>query len=389
MAHRSAILRATGVGVLLAASAVSGSGLQQRPRIRFGPGVCGPIDPAYAKGATETGGQVFPLSAAEIGAAAPLMSASSLDDMILWASADGERAYAIPVDATVKRLVFSGTFDKTGGSVALVAPDGAVVQSGEGTADQTLNCGRIVTVEKPAAGIWQARVTPTGVFWFVVHAKTDLSLSGAEFVEPEEKSASGRLVRIQGSPIAGMSATLRVSVSSAIKNPEFQLVSVDAQPLQALDLRPSDDGEFTGTITPSTEAFRVLVTGLDESGQRVQRISKGLLHGEAIEVVPPPATTIAAATATPVTFTLRNHGAAVRLSLVSSNSRGHIVAVDPPKLELKAGEEATATVVLTVPADAAAGSSAEIRLTASVDGAGQFGGYNSASTTFTVGRDRN
>ena len=55
----------------------------------------------------------------------------------------------------------------------------------------------------------------------------------------------------------------------------------------------------------------------------------------------------------PVTFTIRNHGAAVRLRLMALDDRG-IVAVEPQTLELDAGTEGTATVRLAVPADARA-----------------------------------
>ena len=83
-------------------------------RVRFGPGVCGPIDPIYIKGATETGGQPFPVSTAEVGKSSRVMEASFLPEMILWASGDSENSYLVPVDPTVDRMMFSGTFDATG-----------------------------------------------------------------------------------------------------------------------------------------------------------------------------------------------------------------------------------------------------------------------------------
>ena len=45
-------------GVLVAAIAAT-AGSQSRG-VRYGPGVCGPIDPVYVKTSTETGGQPFP-----------------------------------------------------------------------------------------------------------------------------------------------------------------------------------------------------------------------------------------------------------------------------------------------------------------------------------------
>ena len=161
-----------------------------------------------------------------------------------------------------------------------------MVRQGDHVEDTTLNCGRIITVDAPATGTWLVRMAPAGRFWLSVHAKSGLSLSAAEFVERDD-FASDRLVRIQGEPIAGRPATLRVHVSSAIGNPTFQLISLDAQPLQAIDLQSTDGREFSGAVTLPTEPFRVVVNGRDPSGSQVQRIWPGLFHGEAVEVVPP------------------------------------------------------------------------------------------------------
>ena len=369
----------------MAAIAVTSGSASQR--VRFGPGVCGPIDPIYVKGATETGGQPYPVSTAEVGKSSRIMEASFLPEMILWASGDSENSYVVPVDPTVVRMMFSGTFDATGGSLTLIAPDGTVVQQGDRVEDTPLNCGRIITIDAPASGTWWVRMVPSGRFWLRVHAKTDLSLTAAEFVQQDARLDSDRLVRIQGEPIAGRPSTLRVSLSPAIKSPTFQLVSLDARPLQAVDLPSTANLEFSGTITLPTQPFRVVVDGRDESGLRVQRIWPRLFHGELVEVVPPAGATVTAGTELPVTFTIRNHGPAVRLSLVSSDHRGRIVAVEPQTLELEAGTEGIATVRLAVPAEARPASEASIRLTATSDATAAVGGFNSASKTFIVVRE--
>ena len=259
--------------------------------------------------------------------------------MILWASGDREHSYAVPVDSTIVRMMFSGTFDGTGGSFTLIAPDGTPVQHGGGVEDTPMNCGRIVTIDAPASGTWQVRMVPSGRFWLNVHAKSPLSLESAEFVEHDARADADGLVRIQGQPIAGRPATLRVSVSPTIASPAFQLVSLDARPLQTLDLQSTDNSEFSGPITLPAEPFRVAVTGRDASGIEVQRIWRGLFYGELIEVVPPAGETVTAGTEVPVTFTIRNHGAAVRLNLIALDDRGPIVAVEPQTLELDAGAE--------------------------------------------------
>jgi hypothetical protein len=229
-------------------------------------------------------------------------------------------------------------------------------------------------------------MVPSGRFWLSVRAKSPLSLEAAEFVEHDPQAFADRFVRIQGQPIAGRPATLRVSVTPTITSPAFQLVSLDARPRQTLDLQPTDNSEFSGTITLPAEPFRVAVTGRDASGIEVQRIWPGLFYGELIEVVPPGGETVTAGTDLPVTFTIRNHGAAVRLNLVALADHG-IVAVEPQALELNAGTESTATVRLAVPADARANSEASVRLTATSDVAAPVGGFNSARKTFVVVRN--
>ena len=370
-------------GVLVAAIAAT-AGSQSRG-VRYGPGVCGPIDPVYIKGSTETGGQPFPMSTAEVGQSSRVMEASLMPQMLLWASGDSELSYSIPVDPSIARMMVSGTFDGTGGSLTLIGPDGAAIRQGDRVVDTILNCGRIVTVDAPATGTWQVRVAPTGRFWLSMHAKSELSLSGAEFVEKD--AGSELLVRIQGEPIADRPATLRVSVSRATKSPTFQLVSLDARLLQTLDLQSSGETEFSGTVTLPTEPFRVLVSATDESGARAQRIWPGLFHGEVIEVVPPAGETVKAGTRVPVTFRIVNHGPPVRLNLVASDHRGKVIPVEPATLDLGASAEGTAMVVLTVPADAEPASEVSILLTATADATAAIGGFNGARKAFTVSRE--
>ena len=371
------------IGVLVAA--IAGTAGSQSRGVRYGPRVCGPIDPVYVKGATETGGQPFPLSTAEVAQSSRVMEASLMPQVLLWASGNSELSYSIPVDASIARMMVSGTFDGTGGSLTLIGPDGAAIRQGDRVADTLLNCGRIVTVDAPATGTWQVRVAPTGRFWLSIHAKSELSLTRAEFVEKE--AGSELLVRIQGEPIADRPATLRVSVSRATKSPTFQLVSLDARLLQSLDLQSSGETEFSGTVTLPAEPFRVLVSAIDESGARAQRIWPGLFHGEVIEVVPPPGETVKAGTRVPVTFRIVNHGPPVRLNLVASDHRGKVIPVEPATLDLGASAEGTAMVVLPVPADAEPASEVSVGLTATADATAAIGGFNGARKAFTVSRE--
>jgi hypothetical protein len=353
---------------------------------KFGPGVCGPADPSYIKTSTETGGQPFFLSSAEVATSAQIMSAAFQPDLMLWASGDGEKAYAVAVDSSVERAMFSASFDSKGGTLTVISPEGTVFQRSEPGQDTLLNCGRVITIDAPAAGTWQLRVAPTGRFWLVARSKTALSLIVAEFVQRGGRPGHEGLFRIQGQPIAGKPATLRVRLSSEAKSALVGLVSLDAQPLQNLELTSLGREEFVGAVNLPTGPFRVMVAGLDESGIPYQRISAMLFHAESIEVIPPAgAATVVAGAVSPVTFTVRNSGPAVRLNLVAVDSRGHVIALEPSRLQLDRGAEGAVTVPISLPAEAARDSRLSVTLTAfSDDASSALTTGNSAVKELTV-----
>jgi len=364
---------------------------QVTTRRSFGPGVCGPIDPVYNRGATETGGQVFPTSPSEIGKMAHVMAESSRNDdvMILWAGgtgADATRGFTIPVDPSVKRVTFSATFDGTGGSVTVASPDGKPIEQSPRVEETVLNCGRILTVDTPAAGVWSVNLQPTQQFWFVVHGRSDVDLLGAEFVRPGGRPAHEGLFRIQGQPIAGRPATLRVTVSDLeAETPQFVLFSAEGQLLQRVELARVGRDEYVGPIDLPAVPFRVAVTGVDSGGASYQRFHKGLFRAELVEVVPTSGEAIVAAgQETAVPFTIRNSGPRARYRIVAVYGGQVVSRVDPDVVEIDQDAEQQISVWLRVPATAAAGSSTDLRVTATADGPRQS--WNSAAQKITVAR---
>jgi len=365
------------------APAAEGAMQGQRSARRFGPGVCGPIDPTYLRGATETGGQLLILAPDEIAKSSAAMDVSSRNELILWASGEGERTYTIPVDASVRRVAFFASFDETGGTLVVTAPDGTPPSAGTGVQDVALHCGRIVSVDAPAAGAWQLRVQPTGRFWLAARAVSDLSLE-AEFVRPGGRPEHEGLFRIHGQPVAGRAAMLRVRLEPTSWGASFGLVSLDGRPLHDVHLAAVDDEEFVGTIALPAEPFRVVVRGFDEHGRPSQRMSSRLFRPEPIEVVPVPAPPVAPGGAARLTFIIRNTGAAaVRLNLTAlDTSQGRVVSVEPAAIDLGPGEEGSAGVPLAVPASATDWSSVAVMLAAYTDGSAPVG--NSATGEITV-----
>jgi hypothetical protein len=315
------------------------------------------------------------------------MAASSQSELMLWASGDGEQTFAIAVDPSLERVTFSATFDGTGGSLEVTSPQGGQVQQDERTEDTRLNCGRVVSIEKPPAGTWQLRMAPSGRFWLAARGKSDVSIITAEFVHRAGRPGHEGLFKIQGYPVAGRSATLRVRLSSASKTPAFTLVSQTAQRLQTLTLESvgsnSDNEEFVGNVTLPTEPFRVAASGLDGAGSPWRRVYSALFHAATIEVIPPAFNTLVAGASTPVKFTIRNVGPAARVTLIATDGRGKVLAVEPSTLQLEPATEGAATVNVAVPADARPESEVSILLTTS---GADPGAMNYARKSFTVAR---
>ena len=350
------------------------SPLAASPQIRFGPGVCGPIDPVYIRTATETGGQPFPVSSSEIAKLANIMVESSRSDhvRILWAggaAADAAQGFNIPIDASVTRVTFSAMFDRTGGSVTIVPPDGSPIQQRAGIEDTVLNCGRLLSVDAPASGVWRVNLQPSDRFWLVVHGRSDRDILSAEFVRVGGRPAHEGLFRIQGRPLAGRPATLRVRLSGPeVTTPQFVLISAQGQPLQRIELARVDEDEFVGTIDLPEVAFRVAVTGVDADGASYQRVYRAPFRGELVQIEPGSVDTVAAGQETALGFTIRNLGPRARYRVTAAFEGTVVKKVEPEIVEIDEGADRRITVWVSPSASAAPDSEVELTVVASSEG---------------------
>jgi hypothetical protein len=358
----------------------------------FGPGVCGPADPGYLRITNETGGQPFFMSPAEIGKSALVMATSASDDgLILWANgaiADAGRGFTIPVDPSISQLSLSATFDGTGGAFSVVAPDGVTVRAGAQTQETVLNCGRLLTIEAPAAGAWRLQVSPTSRFWLIARGRSDLDLLSAEFVRLGGRPGHEGLFKIPGQPVAGQAATLRVRIAEPQpKPPAFVLMSLRGQPIRRVRLMPVDDEEFHGPIDLPSEPFRVSIVGVDRSGASYQRMHAGLFHAENVELRPVgEPQTLPPGQETAVIFIVRNTGPRARYRIVAVDANQFVARVEPDSVDLEPRAEQIVRVVLHVPAGAPAGTGVELTITATSDGPRQTS--NGAVQRFTVAGSR-
>lgn len=281
LCHQLAVLPAFlavfAVGLHLEAAA------QQGGR-QFGQGACGPADPSHIRTATDTGGQPFFLSPAEVAQSGALMSASVLhSELLVWAHGDREKTFPVPVDPLIEGATFSASFDGTGGRLTVTSPDGTIVQPGEGVQETRLNCVRSVAVVRPRSGTWQVTVTPTARFWFVVRSTSELSLMAAEFVRPRGRPGHEGLFKSEGQPLAGRPATLRARLSDEVTSAEFGLMSLNGDLLSRLKLARVDADEFVGDIELPHEPFRVFVSGLTPTQAPYRRVYSQVFRPETFE----------------------------------------------------------------------------------------------------------
>lgn len=335
---------------------------QQNPSHRFGPDQCGPADPAYIQTANETGGVPLFLQRSEAGKAMQLVRESTRENMstVLWASAKleaTEQKFNIPVDSVTERITFTFSVDTKGARLVLRQPDGQEVATGSArTEDTELNCGRLITVEKPQTGTWHGEVTGSGTYWLTAEAQSDIYFIKAEFVEVRGRPGHEGLFRIQGQPVAGEPATLQASLSASdARTTEFAFVSEHGDVLEKLAMNVTDPNreflELTGNVSLPKVPFRLAVSGRDIKGESYQRFYGPLFHAETVQVIPRmDFDELGPGESRKAVFAIRNLGAARNFKLTVTDARRWVTSVEPKEIALGEREMGQVQVELTAPA---------------------------------------
>jgi len=327
----------------------------------FGPDQCGPVDPAYISTANATGGVPLFLQRSEAGKAMQLMRESTRQNTstVLWASANLTglpQSFEIPVDSAMQRITFTFSVNAKGDRLVLKRPDGQIVGEGSDRTENTeLNCGRIITIDKPEPGIWRAEVNGSGTYWLVAEGQSDIYFIKAEFVHLGGRPGHEGLFRIQGQPIAGQPAILQASLSATeTKTTEFSFVSERGETLQKLKMKVTDPDresmEFTGNVTLPAVPFRIAVSGLDSNGTRYQRFDAPLSRAETVQVVPKlDFDEIAPGTSKEAVFEVKNLGPARDFKVVVTDARRFVSSVKPTALAIPEHGSGFVHVQLVVP----------------------------------------
>jgi len=348
-------------------------------------GSCSPIDPAYIRIANETGGQVFVLTEAEVGAAAALpslvvgatsVSLLSVRDVV----ASGSKDYAVPVDSTLADVTFSADTD----AMTVRRPDNQLVQAGDADATvvqlasgTTVAVGAVtsgttlVKITGPAAGTWTVTISVSPAYRLDVRGSSTLALSGFRFVQAGGRDGHEGVVPIAGLPGGGTAAIADTLLTAGFSTAQFDLRRPDGSHLQDLSLTPVADappGEFAGTVTVPGEPFLAYVAGQDSGGHAFQRVSPDLVQPESVSIAVPRRQDLHPGVATTYVFSVANAGADGTFDASAADDKGFVASVTPSQVMVPAGGSANVTVVLQPPANAALGTSDALTVRAASTG---------------------
>ena len=284
---------------------------------------------------------------------------------VFWATGtlDGKpEAITIPMDSVTKRITFTFSVDTKGNQLKLTQPSGGAITQGSASTEVTeLNCGRILTVSSPEAGVWHAEITGTGRYWMEAQAQSDIFFVAVEFVRKGGRPGHEGMFRIPGQPVIEAPATLQASLSaSATKTTEFYLVTERGQTIRKLQMHEVNSDreflEFAGSVDLPSVPFRVAVTGRDLSGRQYQRFFSNLFHAESVEISPElDFDELPAGSTKQVAFTVRNIGLPRTFKLTVTDAHQFASKLEPKELALGAGESGIVRVDLAVPAGTSPG----------------------------------
>lgn len=338
-------------------------------------GSCSPIDPAYIRGAEETGGQLFFLNPGEIPKLTGLIQPQLEGDLTPVAQHKGTlvsgatRTLTFPVDSTMRGLLVSVSADSKD-AVRLRRPGGQVVAATDPDATVTeLFTGSLIHVESPVPGAWQVEIEGEGGFTASIQGNSPLQFARFEFVKANE-DIHGGFFPLPGQPVAGETQVGEATLFGPFNSAAFTLLDELGEPLQPVSLsrgfpRAAPD-HFLGEISLPAVPFRVSVSGVDESGLPYQRLVPVVFRAQSVSVRVDGMQVfdVLPGQVVEVPFVVTSHGAAGTYALAVTDTRGYVSAVEPATLALEAGESATVQVTLSVAGDAVPGESSEITLSA-------------------------
>ena len=359
---------------------------------------CSPIDPAYIRGAAETGGQLFRVTPSEVPKLISLIEPQLSGDLEMIARRDLElvsgegKAVDIPVDSHMRKIVVSATVVANDvvaeHSVKLYRPSGVQVSDADPGVDVvTLSSGIILSVENPEAGAWRAEVEGYGPIALVAQGNSAISFDSFDFVEPSG-DIHGGFSPIDGQPVTGETATAEASVLGPIANADFSLIDAQGDVVSALPLdrgSPIGDPEhFLGETELPATPFKVVVAGVDDSGASYRREYPALYRTQnlGIEVSGSRLVEMGPGESRTIEFKAKNHGPEASFSIAVEDELGFVTSPSRTTRVIASGDEVVIPVSLLVPESSVEGDTTSVVLTATQAGSPER--YNSARVAVLV-----
>lgn len=369
-------------------------------------GSCSPVDPAYIRGASETGGLLTFMQRNEVGKLTNLFLTQLSGDLTRIVSSagtlSGVASLPFPVDGTARRLVVAvNTVDALVSDFKLRRPSGAVVTAADPDASVVQLTdpfftgrivGRILIVQAPATGSWTVELAGSGPYDISASASSPLELRRFAIVE-HNADIHGGYFPISGQPLAGASVTGDATVLGPFATAAFSAVDESGTLLKTIPLaRNFPDAaadHFLGAFDLPRVPFRVVAEGEDEAGHPFRREFPALFTGQpaSVKVNVGASDTLSAGASRSFDVTVSNTGATASYALQATSSVPGITAfVAPSFITVNGGATATSVLTVNVPAGTPAGT--EVAITITATNAGNAAIFNSATVTFGVETNR-
>ncbi len=197
---------------------------------------------------------------------------------------------------------------------------------------------------------------------------------GFEAVELVGRPGHQGIAALPGFPLAGEPTQVRARLL-ALGKPSFRLISPSGQVLKPLDLRPgppeAGEGVFLGSLSWPAQPFRVQALGRDEAGRAYTLTYPPILQGSSLALALLDERPVAAPGARLVLrYALENRGPAADLAVSALAGEGaRPVELEPGRLRLAQGQQATVRLVLDLASQLAQG--ARIPLVVAVERPGE------------------
>jgi hypothetical protein len=232
------------------------------------------VDPSYIEVSESTGGQLFLFQKNEAAQSSVVMSASfTHPHTVLRAigNLSGTRDFEFPVDGGMQSILVLASLECRN-AILVTRPGGGELTAANSAQSIELQAGRIHRIDGPEPGIWNVRLTGTGLFVLSVLTKADISFGGVVF-----SAVTGEGGRLQD-PLLGVRQRLEAHLGGQVANVRFQMVDAGGAVVADLDATDAANGIYRTEITPRAERFRIRATGTSASGWPFQRIEPVLFH---------------------------------------------------------------------------------------------------------------